>query len=340
MIIWDGLDEVHDELVASVVTIGVFDGVHRGHQRLINTAVNAARERKVPAVLVTFDPHPREIFTPGDTPPLLSTRSARELLCAELGIDAMLVIDFNRELAGLSPEDYFRSLLVETLHARYVVVGENFTFGAGAGGTAQSMVELGAKYGVEVSVVPLLHDSDERVCSTQIRHHLAGGDVAAAAGALGRPYSLTAEIVHGAGRGGAELGYPTANQYFPDSVAVPGDGVYAGWFVVEEGESVDGDITPGLFYPAAVSVGTNPTFGDHERSVESFILDRHADLYGHTATVFFVEKIRDMVKFSSVEELLDNIARDVEHTRLVLIDAPRPKPLGHQSVATENRNPL
>lgn len=329
MIIWDGPDEVHGELAASVVTIGVFDGVHRGHQRLINTAVHAARERRLPAVLVTFDPHPREIFTPGDTPPLLTTRGERELMCAELGIDAVLVINFARELAGLSPEDYFRTLIVDTLHAAYVVVGENFTFGAGAGGTADTMVELGEKYGVEIKIVPLLHDDGERVCSTLIRDSLAAGEVSAAAWGLGRPYSLTGEIVHGAGRGGAELGYPTANQYFAESVAVPGDGVYAGWFVVEGDGHIDGDMQPGLSYPAAVSVGTNPTFGDHERSVESFILDRRADLYGHVATVYFVEKIRDMVKFNSVEELLENIGRDVERTREVLIDAPRPKPLGY-----------
>lgn len=329
MIVWDGLGDVHDELDASVVTIGVFDGVHRGHQRLINTAVLAARERRLPSVLVTFDPHPREIFTPGDNPPLLTTRAQRELMCAELGIDATLIIDFSRELAGLSPEEYFRSLLVDTLHARFVIVGENFTFGAGAGGTAETMVQLGRKYDVEVAIVPLLYDENERICSTHIRDHLAAGDVAAAGLALGRPYSLTGEIVHGAGRGGAELGYPTANQYFPDSVAVPGDGVYAGWFVVEGDSHIEGDMQPGLSYPAAVSVGTNPTFGDHERSVESFILDRKADLYGHVATVYFVEKVRDMIKFTSVTELLDNIARDVTRTREVLIDAPRPKPLGH-----------
>ncbi|AWB81725.1 bifunctional riboflavin kinase/FAD synthetase [Corynebacterium yudongzhengii] len=328
MIIWHGLDDVHAELDASVVSIGVFDGVHRGHQRLINTAVSLAREKKLPSVLVTFDPHPKEIFTPGNNPPLLTTAAQRQLMCAELGIDAVLVIDFNRELAGLSPEDYFRTLLIDTLGAQHVVVGENFTFGDMGRGTSQTMVELGEKYDVGVSVVELLHDEDERICSTNIREHLDAGEVGRAAWALGRAYSLTGEVVHGSGRGGAELGYPTANQYFPDTVAVPGDGVYAGWFVIEGDDYIDGDMEPGLAYPAAISVGTNPTFGDDRRSVESFIMDRHADLYGHIATVYFVEKIRDMVKFHSVEELLENMARDVQRTREILIDAPRPTPLG------------
>lgn len=329
MIIWQGLDDVHSELDASVVTIGVFDGVHRGHQRLINTAVYVAREKKLPSVLVTFDPHPKEIFTPGNNPPLLTTAVERQRMCAELGIDAVLIIDFNRELAGLSPEDYFTTLLLDTLGARHIVVGQNFTFGDMGRGTAETMSELGEKYEIDVNVVNLLHDESDRICSTNIRKHLDDGDVGRAAWALGRPYSLTGEVVHGSGRGGAELGYPTANQYFPDSVAVPGDGVYAGWFVIEGHDFVDGDMEPGLAYPAAISVGTNPTFGDTRRSVESFVMDRHADLYGHTATVYFVEKIRDMVKFNSVEELLDSIANDVKRTRDILIDAPRPKPLGH-----------
>lgn len=329
MIIWDGLDDVHEELDASVVTIGVFDGVHRGHQRLINTAVYVAREKKIPSVLMTFDPHPREIFTPGDNPPLLTSSAERELMCAELGIDAVLRIDFRRELAGLSPEEYFTSVLVERLGAKHVIVGQNFTFGSGAAGTAETMVELGKKHGIEITIVELLYDDDERICSTHIREHLHDGNVVRAQWGLGRPYSLTGEVVHGSGRGGAELGYPTANQYFPDSVAVPGDGVYAGWFVVEGDGYIEGDMTAGLAYPAAVSVGTNPTFGDARRSVESFIMDRKADLYGHTATVYFVEKVRDMVKFNSVDELLENMARDVRRTRDILIDAPRPKPLGH-----------
>ena len=249
----------------------------------------------------------------------------RTLLCAELGVDAILVIDFNRELAGLTPEEYFVQVLMDRLKARHVVVGENFTFGHNAAGTAETMVELGQKYGVGVTIVELLHDGSERICSSNVRRHLADGEIHQANDMLGRTYQLTAEVEHGAGRGGAELGYPTANMYFPESVAVPADGVYAGWFTVQGEDPITGDMEPGLSYPAAISVGTNPTFGDNERSVESFIIDRSANLYGRLATVSFVEKIRDMLKFNSVEELLDNMARDVTRTREVLVDAPRPQ---------------
>lgn len=329
MIIWHGQGEVHEELDASVVTIGVFDGVHRGHQRLINTAVSIAGQLQLPSVLVTFDPHPVEVFAPERAPSLLTSTQDRELMCAELGIDAALVIDFTEELAGLSPEEYFTTMLVDTLGAKHVVVGENFTFGANAAGTAETMIALGEKHGVGVTIVELLYDDGERICSTHVRQHLSAGDVARANWALGRIYSLTGEVVRGAGRGGSELGYPTANQYFPDSVIVPADGVYAGWFVVEGDVALTGDMEAGVAYPASISVGTNPTFGDEQRSVESFVLDRTADLYGQTASVYFVEKIRDMVKFHSVQELMDSIANDVRLTRRLLIDAPRPKPLGY-----------
>lgn len=316
--IWNGLDAVPDELAASVVTIGVFDGVHRGHQRLIGEAVDTAREAGLPSVLMTFDPHPVAVFAPERTPTMLTTLEERAELVAALGVDNLLVVDFTKELAGVSPEAYFRQVLVDTLHAHSVAVGENFTFGAGAEGTADTMCELGKRHGVKVEIVDLLVDDDHRVSSTYIRERLSAGDIPAANEALGRNYSVESEIERGAGRGGRELGYPTANQYFSESVALPADGVYAGWFTVLDDEPIDGDMLPGQRYPTAISIGTNPTFGDHRRSVESFILDQEADLYGRIAKVEFVEKVRDMVKFHSVEELLENMARDVTNTREVL----------------------
>lgn len=316
-----------DKQVRPVVTIGVFDGVHRGHQMLITHAVEQARQSGVPSVVMTFDPHPVAVFAPEITPPTLMPLAQRAEVIESLGVDYMLVIDFTKELAGESPEDYFRSVLVDALHASSVVVGENFTFGAGASGTAATMVELGRQYGVDVDVVELLHNGEERICSTAIRAALGEGDVGTASGYLGRAFSITAPVERGAGRGGKELGYPTANQYVPDTGATPADGVYAGWFTVVEDEGqtlgpIDGDMEVGVAYPAAISVGTNPTFGDHRRSIESFVLDRDADLYGRTARVEFVAKVRDMVKFSSVEELLENMARDVATVRTVLGVSP------------------
>lgn len=318
MIVWHGVEDIPADLEASVVTIGVFDGVHRGHRALIEEAVREAREKDLPCVMVTFDPHPLSVFAPERTPVLLIPFEQRIRHAMELGVNGVLVLDFRRELAGMEPEEYFTHLLRDKLKAATVVVGENFTFGRDAAGTADTMRELGEKYGVDINIVDLLYDEDTRICSSQIREYLADSDVRSAAWALGRDFLVTGEIVHGAGRGGRELGFPTANQYFPESVALPADGVYAGWFTIRDDRPIDGDMERDVAYPAAISVGTNPTFGDEPRSVESFLLDREADLYGHTADVAFVGHVRDMVKYNSVEELTAAITADVEKVREIL----------------------
>lgn len=315
-----GLSSVPDSFAeaGTVVTIGVFDGVHRGHQLLISNAVDTARELGVPCVVMTFDPHPVTIFAPERAPRALMSLDERARHIADLGVDALLVIDFREELAGLTPAEYMDDVLVSALGAKHVLVGENFTFGRDAAGTATDMAQLGEQAGVDVTIVKLLGKGEVRICSTAIRDHLSGGDVALATDFMGRPFSVIAPIERGAGRGGKELGYPTANQYASDTSAVPADGVYAGWLTIIDDGEIEGDMQPGVRYPAAISVGTNPTFGDARRSVESFVLDRDADLYGRMARVEFVGKVRDMVKFNSVDELLDNMARDVETTREIL----------------------
>ncbi|AGT05718.1 riboflavin kinase / FMN adenylyltransferase [Corynebacterium glutamicum MB001] len=326
MDIWSGLDSVPADLQGSVVTIGVFDGLHRGHQSLIGEAKKQAEELGVPCVMVTFDPHPIAVFLPGKEPTRLAPLDYRLNLAAECGVDAALVIDFTKELAGLSAEEYFTTMIVDTLHARSVVVGENFTFGVNGAGTESTMRELGQKFGVNVTIAPLLHDDDQRICSTLVRDYLDQGEVERANWALGRRYAVRGEVVRGAGRGGKELGYPTANLYLPTSVALPADGVYAGWFTItddreidkEISRDIDGTMVPGVRYQTAISVGTNPTFGDERRSVEAFILDQEADLYGHHVMVEFVGHLRDMVKFNGVDELLDAMARDVTNARDIL----------------------
>lgn len=321
MKILHGLGAVPGEFAhsrGSVVTIGVFDGVHKGHQLLINTAVDTARGLGLPSVVLTFDPHPREIFAPGSAPAALLPLAERAEQIEQLGVDYLLVVDFRVELAGESPEAYVREVLVGKLAARHVLVGENFTFGRDAEGTAETMAQLGRRFGFDVTIVQLLGDAGVRICSTAIRHQLAGGDIQGAAEFMGRPFSLTAKIERGAGRGGRELGYPTTNQYASESAALPGDGVYAGWLTIVDEGPIAGDIRPGVRYPAAISVGTNPTFGDQRRSVESYILDRNADLYDRVARVEFVKKVRDMEKFDSVAELLDHMARDVASARKIL----------------------
>lgn len=319
--IFYGTKEIPADFGPSVVTIGVFDGVHRGHRLLIDTAVKTARDTDTKAVLVTFDPHPVTVFLPERAPFAVTTLDNRLKLAEEAGIDAVVVIDFTRELQGLGPKDYIQELLLDGLRTVRVVVGENFTFGAGAAGTAQTMEELSGEMGFSTTIVPLLNEDGVRMSSTTVRDFLSDGDVERANWVLGRHFSVSGPVVRGNGRGGKELGYPTANQYFPESIAIPADGVYAGWFTLDSAQApVTGNIEPGKRYAAAISVGTNPTFGDSERSVESFVLDRDADLYGHDATVEFVSRLRGMVKFDSIDELLDAMRNDVRGARAVLAD--------------------
>ena len=313
--IWHGLDNIPQSLDASVVTIGVFDGVHRGHRRLIGTAVRRARELDVPCVLMTFEPHPVKVFAPERTPRLLGSLKDRQAMAEELGVDYSLTVDFTRSLAALSPTEYIEQVLVHQLHAKVIVVGENFTFGHKAAGTSQTLETEGPRYGCDVDIVPLLSEDGHTISSTFIRSQLDQGHVDEAAWALGRPYSVYGEVEHGAGRGGRELGYPTANLYVSPERALPADGVYAGWFTIDPGETVDGDMEPGVRYPTAISVGMNPTFNDDRRSVESFVLDRHADLYGLYATVEFIDYVRGMEAFSGVDELLAAMRRDVDAVR-------------------------
>lgn len=301
-----------------MVTIGVFDGIHRGHRRLISTATRRAHEKGLPCVLATFDPHPLAVVRPEKMPPMLGSVATRADLAEELGVDHMLAFQFTEQMSGLSPEEFFTRILVDILKVKAVVVGQNFTFGHLAAGDTDTLRQLGEKYGVTIDVVDLLTEEGIILSSTEIRRALGEGDVEKAAWILGRDFTVKEEVVRGAGRGGRELGYPTANMYFPDEVALPTDGVYAGWFTVSGEEPIDGDMTPGVAYPAAISVGTNPTFGDERRSVESFVLDRSADLYGRRAVVSFVKRLRGMEKFSSVEELLKAIQGDVDDTREAL----------------------
>lgn len=329
MTIWYGLDRIPHELAAGgcVVTIGVFDGVHRGHQQLINAAVEQARQRGVPSVMFTFDPHPTVVFRPESVPALLGSVAQRARIATELGIDHVVVIGFTDEIAQWSPEEYVDKVLVERLGAHAVVIGDNFTFGHKAAGTPVDMQRFGAQRGIEVTVVPLLGEADHTISSTYCRASLERGDVRAVAQALGRPFTVQGEVTHGAGRGGRALGFPTANLYFQDKFALPADGVYAGFLMIDadrdsnptlkEGDEV-GSMPVGVRMPAAISVGTNPTFGHEPRSVESFVLDHEADLYGLNVTVEFVERLRGMETYHSLDELIGAIERDVAQTREVL----------------------
>jgi riboflavin kinase/FMN adenylyltransferase len=293
----------------SVVTVGVFDGVHRGHQQLIRTAVAAGRARGLPTVLTTFDPHPAEVVRPGSHPARLTSLRRRAELVAELGVDAFLVLPFTVELSRMSPAEFAHEVLVERLHAAAVLVGRNFTFGHRAAGTVAVLTDLGARFGFAVEGVELTTDEARdhvTFSSTYIRASIDAGDVEAAAAALGRPHRVEGVVVHGYRRG-RQLGFPTANIASPPYTALPADGVYAGRFVIG-----------GRRLPAAISVGSNPTFSGTDRTLEAYVLDVDEDFYGHEVAVDFVARLRGQERYDDLDALVTAIQRDVDRTRELL----------------------
>nr|WP_206037587.1 bifunctional riboflavin kinase/FAD synthetase [Rhodococcus sp. HNM0569] len=311
---WRGLDEIPPDWGRCVLTIGVFDGVHRGHAQLIDRAVAAARRRDLPSVLMTFDPHPMEVVRPGSHPAQLTTLTRRAELVEQLGVDVFCVMPFTHEFMKLTPERYAHDLLVERLHVAEVVVGDNFTFGKKAAGTVPMLRDLGARFGFAVDGVALASQDDVTFSATYIRSCVEAGDMAAAEEALGRPHRVEGVVVHGDGRGRG-LGFPTANIAPPVHSAIPADGVYAARFsVLGEGPEL------GPSAMAAVSVGTNPTFEGRDRTVEAYVLDADVDLYGQHVAVDFVERLRGMEKFDSVESLIAQMHRDADRTRELFAD--------------------
>lgn len=306
---WRGLDAVPTGWGRSVVTVGVFDGVHRGHQQLISRAVERGRERDLPTVLVTFDPHPAELVRPGSHPARLTSLRRRAELVAELGVEAFCVLPFTPTLAHMPPAEFVHEVLVERLHAADVVVGSNFRFGHRAAGDVAMLTQLGQRFGFGVRGVDLIRDDGIAFSSTYVRSCIDAGDVSAAAAALGRPHRVEGVVVHGARRG-RELGFPTANVATPPHTALPADGVYAGRFVI-------GTPVPRLL-PAAVSVGTNPTFSGRVRTVEAYVLDVSEDFYGYEVGLDFVARVRGQERFDRIEDLVERMGTDVEQVRAIL----------------------
>ena len=307
---WYGLDEVPEGWGESVVTIGVFDGVHRGHQRIVGRAAQVGKQRGLPVVVITFDPHPDEVTRPGSHPPFLCSARRRAELLSGLGADAVCVVPFTLEFSRLAPDDFVRTVLVERMHAAVVVVGEDFRFGHKAAGDVQLLAKLGEKYEFTTEGMPLLVAEGTTISSTSIRQMLAEGDVAAAAKALGRPHRVEGVVVRGHQRGRA-LGFPTANLETPPHTAIPADGIYAGWLA-----SLDDEGRDVQRWPAAISIGTNPTFGEGEQSVEAYALDRtDLDLYGMHAAIDFAVRLRGTLRFDSVDALVEQMHRDVDRVR-------------------------
>lgn len=312
---WRGLDGVPSGWGRCVVTIGVFDGLHRGHRAIIGRAIARGRAAGLPTVLMTFDPHPSEVVRPGSHPAVLTPPRLKAELLERLGVDVMCVLPFTVEFSRMEPAEFVYRALVEHLHAAAVVVGENFRFGHKAAGDVGLLRELGMKFGFVTDGVPLLPDAlrpsgdgpgDTPLSSTYVRSCVDAGDVASAAHALDREHRVEGVVVRGERRG-RELGFPTANVDAVPHSAVPSDGVYAGHFVVR-----------GQRHPAAISIGTNPTYEGRQRRLEAFVLDVDAatfDVYGERVGVDFTDRLRDTVRFPGEAELVDQMRRDVAEVR-------------------------
>jgi len=305
---WDALADVPADVGPSAVTICKFDGVHVGHRAVIDLLEEVAVERRLTPTVVTFDRHPLAVLRPGSVPrSLVSNRQKRELLEAA-GVAATLMLTFDDELRSLTPEQFVDRILVGALHARVVFVGDDFRFGVRGSGTVDTLRELGAGRGLDVvSIDDVRLGGGRRASSTWIRELLDAGDVRRAGELLGREPAVRGVVVHGEQRG-RELGFPTAN-LAPDSEGyVPADGVYAARVRVG-----------GTVWPAAVSVGHNPTFeGVPEKQVEAHLLDVSIDLYGQEITVMFVDWVRGNVAFEGIDALIQHIRADVVRTREVL----------------------
>lgn len=295
------------EPAPSVVTIGYFDGVHRGHQAIVGRAVAAARERGVRAVAVTFDRHPLEVVRPEAVPPALQSLEGRVDALAAQGVDEVLVLEFTPAFSRMSAEAFVAEVLAGRLETVHVVVGENFRFGHRAAGDVATLAGLGPRHGFTVDAVRLETSDETAISSTEIREHLASGDVAWVAAALGRPFALDGEVVRGDGRG-RSIGVPTANLAVDPARAVPADGVYAGHARLADGRS----------WPCVVNVGTRPTFGGGDRTVEAHLLDADVALYGERLTVTFEAHLRPERRFGGPDELVAQIRSDIERARALL----------------------
>ena len=313
MRVFTDLDSVPGDIGRTAVTIGKFDGVHAGHRAVIRQLLGVADAQSLASVVVTFDRHPLALLSPGNCPATLVGTERKIELLSSTGVDAALVLAFDRAFADQTPEEFVSRMLVDALHAKIVLVGSDFRFGARGVGDVGLLRELGRQHGFDVQLIDDVRlDGDRRVSSTWIRELLRDGDVEGAAELLGHIPTVRGMVVHGAKRG-RELGFPTANLSPESQGLIPADGVYAGWLTDD-----------GVRYPAAISVGNNPTFtGVPQKQVEAFVLDEDIDLYDHVVDVEFTHRIRGMVKYTGVGPLIEQMNDDVVRVRELLAQTDR-----------------
>lgn len=301
------IDEISNTLSASAVTVGKFDGIHLGHQKLIGALRSAAQEHDLATVVVTFDRHPDVLLNPDNSKLPIIGPQLKESLIARTGVENLLTLPFDQELANLLPEQFVKQILVDGLKAKIVLVGEDFRFGHKGSGDVHLLRDLGQQLGFEVRVISSAEINGKKISTSKIREFLDEGNVVAASEMLGRVHASVGMIEHGL-KIGRSIGFPTANMARDCEGYLPLDGVYAGWLCVD-----------GQRHAAAHSVGINETFQAVPRLVESHVLDRHdIDLYDKVVTLEFIDFIRPAAKFNGVEDLVEEINRDLVKVRKVL----------------------
>ena len=306
MIVVRNPDELHGALRGSCVTIGNFDGVHKGHQKLLNRTRDKAAALGAEAIAVTFDPHPMQVLAPEHAPPFITLIDQKLELISSLGLEICVVLEFTREMAAMPPEAFVKQYLVDSLKMTQMVIGYDYAFGKGRRGNYDLLKSLGMQYGYTAERVgPHMHEGAV-VSSTRIRDLVKAGRVWDARPLLGRFYTVKGEVRHGANRGGKLLGFPTANLCLVDEL-FPALGVYAVWATFE-----------GTTYPAVANIGFNPTFGNDALSVEVHIMDFDRDIYGHDLRVQFVQRLRSEKKFNGIDELKAQIGKDIVLGRTIL----------------------
>jgi riboflavin kinase / FMN adenylyltransferase len=324
-----GIDALSPPANGSAITIGTFDGVHLGHRALIALTVAEARERGLSPVVLTWDRHPAATLRPDKAPPMLSSPERKIELLRETGADVVAVLPFDVPLSQREPESFVEDVLVKGLGAGLVLVGEGWRFGRGRAGTVDLLTELGRGLGFEARAVSLEEVGGEVASSSRVRKAVTSGDLRLAERLLGRPFDLDGVVEHGDARG-AGLGFPTANLAIDRTIAAPPVGVYAGRARVAPAASAGGPRPNGdSWFPAATNVGVNPTFGGSgPPRIETFLVGFDGDLYGRTLRVEFWERLRDEKRFDSVDDLVEQMGRDVEATQALVSARERPSAPG------------
>lgn len=307
-----GIDSIEHVGGPTAVTIGVFDGVHLGHQTIIRKAIELAASIDGKSVVVTFDPHPLAIVRPGSEPALLTSTELKAEYISELGADFLLVIPFSGDIANMEAKDFVDDVLLGKLHARHVVIGEDFSFGKHRQGTVDFLRAYGAPKGLDIVAVEHVRESDTVISSTEVRKRLKEGDIEGVRALTGRYPKFRGRVARGFGRGGSIIGFPTANIETFHNELTPRPGVYAGYA-----------LTDGERYPCVIDIGWSPTFGDlHKAEIHVHILGFNKDIYGNTLDVEIQARLRDEMTFSGVEELKANIRKDIERAKDLLANRP------------------